>query len=86
MESDIDLFIVRPNGIGEDDERWRAQIDQLAEYVESWTGNRAGIAEVSQADVRRLKRERPPVVRELESDAVVLAGMPVSELFGRRRR
>lgn len=79
VESDIDLFIVRPNGVGEDNERWRAQIDRLAKQVESWTGNRASIAEASQADVRRLKRERAPVVRELESDAVALAGTPLSE-------
>lgn len=85
-ESDIDLFIVRPVSIDEGDEQWRAQVDQLAKDVESWTGNRAGIAEVSQADIRRLKRQRPPVVRELEADAVVLAGTPASELFGRRRR
>lgn len=74
VESDIDLFVVRPNGIGEDDERWRAQIDQLARQVESWTGNHAGIAEASQADIGRLKRERPGIVREFESDAVILAG------------
>lgn len=86
VDSDIDLFIVRPNDIGEDDERWRAQIDRLAKDVEGWTGNRAGVAEVSQADVRRLKRDRPPIARELESDALVLTGAPVSELFGRRRR
>lgn len=65
---------MRPNGIGEDDERWRAQIDQLARQVESWTGNHAGIAEASQADIGRLKRERPGIVREFESDAVILAG------------
>lgn len=84
VESDIDLFIVRPNGIGEDDERWRAQIDRLAKQVESWTGNRAGIAEASQADARRLKRERAAVIRELESDAVALAGTPLSELLRQR--
>lgn len=86
VESDIDLYIVRPKGIDEDDEQWRAQIDQLAKDVESWTGNHAGIVEVPESDVRRLRREQPPVVQELERDSVVLAGTPVAELLGTRRR
>lgn len=86
VESDIDLYIVRPKGIDENDEQWRAQIDQLAKDVQSWTGNRAGIAEVSESDMRRLRRERPPVVHELEKDSVVITGTPIPKLFGRGRR
>ncbi len=44
VESDIDVFVVRPEAIGEDNEQWRAQIDKLAKDVESWSGNHAGIA------------------------------------------
>ncbi len=85
VESDIDLFIVRPQAIEEDDERWRAQIDKLAKDIERWSGNHAGIAEVSEADLRRLQRERPPIVRELERDAVLLVGTPAAEFLGRGR-
>lgn len=79
VESDIDVFVVRPEAIGEDNEQWRAQIDKLTKDVESWSGNHAGIAEVSEADLRRLQRDRPPLVRELERDAVLLAGTPAAE-------
>lgn len=81
--SDIDIFVVRPTGVDEDDAGWRRQLDQLADDVYAWTGNHAGISEVSAADVRRLRRERPPVVDELRRDAITLAGPTPTELFGR---
>ena len=79
--SDIDIFVVRPAGVDEDDAGWRQQLDQLADHVYDWTGNHAGISEVSAADVRRLRRERPPVVDELRRDAITLAGPPPTELL-----
>ncbi|MGI8461924.1 MAG: helix-turn-helix domain-containing protein [Solirubrobacterales bacterium] len=72
--SDIDLFVVRPAAVDEDDRRWRAQLDRLAERVHAWPGNHAGIAEVSAEEVERLRRERPAVVNDLHRDAVELAG------------
>jgi predicted nucleotidyltransferase len=83
--SDIDLFIVRPRGVDDDDPRWREQLDRLARNVRAWTGNRAGIAEVPEAELRRLRRERPPVVGELIHDAVALAGPPARELLASPR-
>lgn len=72
--SDIDIFVVRPPRVDSDDGAWRNQLDRLADRVNAWTGNRAAIAEVASADVRRLRRERPPVVEELLRDAITLAG------------
>jgi predicted nucleotidyltransferase len=80
-ESDIDLFLVRPDRVGEDDDQWRSQLNTLAEAIWRWTGNHAGIAEVSPRDVQRLRRERPAIVDELESDAIVLVGASPKELF-----
>ncbi len=80
--SDIDVFVVRPRGVPEDDPGWRAQLDRLSEHVHAWTGNHVGLSEVSATDVRRLRRERPPVVEELRADAINLAGAPATELLG----
>jgi predicted nucleotidyltransferase len=80
--SDIDVFVVRPARVSEDDTRWRAQLEQLSDHVYAWTGNRVGLSEVSAADVRRLRRERPSVVDELRRDAITLVGPPPSELLG----
>ncbi len=81
--SDIDVFVVRPSGIDENDRRWREQLDQLARDVRRWTGNQLGLAEVSKRDVRRLRRIKPAVLFELRADAVTLVGPPVSELLRR---
>jgi predicted nucleotidyltransferase len=80
-DSDIDLFLVRPMGVAADDAAWREQLDGLATRIERWTGNRASLADVSLGDVARLARERPPVVRELEREAITLQGSPARELL-----
>jgi len=54
----------------------------LSDRVYAWTGNHLALSEVSAADVRRLRRERPPVVEELRRDAITLAGPEPSELLG----
>jgi DNA-binding transcriptional ArsR family regulator len=75
--SDIDLFIVRPAQISEDDAPWAAQIDELSRSTHAWTGNHAGIIDVSARELSRLFRDRPPVFEGLRSDAIHLAGMPL---------
>ncbi|MCL2770574.1 MAG: nucleotidyltransferase domain-containing protein, partial [Solirubrobacterales bacterium] len=47
IHSDIDLLIARPAGLDPESEQWRAQIDALAEDLRRWTGNNAGIVEIS---------------------------------------
>lgn len=79
--SDIDVFVVRPEGIDDDDPAWAGQVDALAHAIRQWTGNHAGIAQVSPADVKRLARDRPPIVKELESDAIALLGAEPRTLF-----
>lgn len=84
-KSDIDIFVVRPRDVPDDDPGWREQLDGLSDHVLAWTGNNVGLSEVSAADVRRLRRERPPVVAELSRDAIAIAGPEPSELLGGRR-
>lgn len=81
--SDIDLFIVRLTGVDADDQTWRAQMDGLAESVRRWTGNHAGIAEVSEHELTQLRRERPSVVDDVNTDAIDLAGQPARQILAR---
>jgi hypothetical protein len=81
-ESDIDLFVVRAKGVSEDDPRWRTQLEGLATQVRSWTGNHAGIAEVSEDEIPRLRRDQPPILDELRADAIVLGGAEIPDLLG----
>ena len=79
--SDIDLLVVRPATLDPESEQWRAQIDALAENVRRWTGNNAGIVEISTADLPRLAEEQPPVLAELRRDAIELTGKPPRTLL-----
>jgi predicted transcriptional regulator len=83
LASDIDLFIVRPAGVDAEDRAWREQMDSLAERVRCWTGNHAGIAEISENELPQLRRDRPPVADEVSADAIDLAGQPARQLLAR---
>ena len=80
-DSDIDLFIVRPEGMDVEDATWRDQLDKLADSVRRWTGNHAGIVELSAGDLVELRRRRPPVLDELDADAITLAGPDVARIL-----
>ena len=79
--SDIDVFVVRPARVAEDDPEWRAQLEHLADHVYAWTGNHAGLSEVAATDVRRLRREQPPIIEDLRRDAITLSGPAPGELL-----
>lgn len=79
LTSDVDLFLVRPAGVDAEDGVWREQINDLAESVRRWTGNHAGMAEVSESELPQLRRNRPPIVEEVGADAIDLAGQPARQ-------
>ena len=76
--SDIDLLVVRPNAVDEEDPRWRAQLDELSEKLPRWTGNQPGVAELSETEVQAMLTDRPPILEELHNDAVSLKGASFS--------
>ena len=82
-DSDIDIFLVRPSSVDEDDRKWQEQVEALAHNVFLWTGNHAGISEVSEGDLERLRRERPAIVASLRADAVDIQGKPLRALLRR---
>ena len=81
-ESDIDVFVVRPEGVNDDEPNWVEQVDHLRTAIQRWTGNVVDISEVSAADLSRLAHDRPPIVANLLDDSVTVAGVGVSELLG----
>jgi len=84
-ESDIDILVIRPKDVEEEDDQWRSQINSLAAAIHSWTGNHAGIAEIAERDLARLRRERPAVIKDVVADGITLVGEEPSSLFRRRR-
>ncbi|HEX5982746.1 MAG TPA: nucleotidyltransferase domain-containing protein [Solirubrobacterales bacterium] len=83
IDSDVDIFLVRPGGVDEDDEKWRAQVDAFADEIFKMTGNHAGIAEVGEKELSRLRRDQPAILDSLRSDAIGIAGTPLPNLLRR---
>lgn len=79
--SDIDIFLVRPEEVDDEDPAWRDQIDDLSDRVLAWTGNHAGVIDVGEADVGAFLKEKRPVLGNIAEDAIDLAGKPARRLL-----
>jgi predicted nucleotidyltransferase len=55
-DSDIDLLLVRPDDVPDDE--WDAQVADLALDISKWTGNDARPIEFSASDLRARRKER----------------------------
>ena len=84
-ESDIDLFVIRPSTAERQEGVWHRQLEDLAGKVHRWTGNQAGISEVGEAEVARLRRTKPKVLEALKDDSVTLFGKPITALVAGRQ-
>jgi len=82
--SDIDLLVVRPKSVADDDPRWRKQLDDLAQDVTAWSGNDCQILEYSPGELSALVEARETLVGELRKEAITLAGRPPAEALRRR--
>ncbi len=72
-DSDLDLFVVRPEVVGADDERWRDQLDRLEHAATRWTGNDTRILEYGSEEIPA----RPgvePVIDSVLQEGIELAG------------
>lgn len=78
--SDIDVLVVRPKDIDAEDGQWRSQLEELADCVLRWTGNQAGIAELSEGDIVA-PADRPPIFEEVAAEAIDLGGLPLRKLM-----
>lgn len=72
--SDVDLLVVRGDGVDEDDHRWGNQLSELIEAVRAWTGNPAEIVEHDRTSLRALAASGDALVAGLVRDAVVIVG------------
>ncbi|HET8954493.1 MAG TPA: helix-turn-helix domain-containing protein [Solirubrobacterales bacterium] len=83
IDSDIDIFLIRPASVDEENEEWRGTVGWLADAVFDWTGNHAGIIEIGERELNRLRRERPAIVESIRVDAVDILGPPARSILVR---
>jgi predicted nucleotidyltransferase len=80
-KSDIDIFLVRPKDVDDEDPAWRDQIDRLSDQVLAWTGNRAGVIDVGETDIAAFLEEKRPLLGNISEDAIDLVGKPARRLL-----
>ncbi len=82
--SDIDLVVVRPDDVAEDDEEWASAMEQLHTGVRRLTGNRLEALEVRAREAARLVGSRRPLWSDIRRDGRVVHGLQLDELRGAR--
>jgi hypothetical protein len=65
--------------------RWEVDVAELGQAIRRWTGNPAGIVDVTARQVQEMIAAQAPVVTSLRKDAVTLLGSHVLDVVGGRR-
>lgn len=79
-QSDIDVVVVRPRAVAEEDETWRRGLDDWRFNAHRLAGNRIELLEVDEADLARLLRKRSALWTDVQRDGVVVFGAPLAAL------
>lgn len=80
-ESDVDLLLIRPDEIAEDDSAWAARRYDLIRHIERWTGNNAQIVELTLAELRNASSRGDDLIAAVRRDGRVLAGLNLRSLL-----
>ena len=74
LGSDIDIFLVRPEGIDADDNIWVALHTELSDSVSKWTGNDARLFELSERELAQSLATKEKVLTEIREQGISLLG------------
>lgn len=87
IHSDIDLLLVRPDGLGQDDEdAWEEQVSEMRKTIVRLTGNNCQIFQVGRSRLLEHVTARDPLVDAWLRDGVEVAGATLTDLIGDVRR
>lgn len=84
-ESDIDVVVVRPPDVDEDDDRWSASVDAWGRDVRRLTGNPVEVIEVGADEVAAKLAGSNQMWADIRRDGRVVHGFGIEELLGIRR-
>ena len=79
-ESDIDLVVVRPRNIDEDDERWLSSLDAWRNHISRVAGNDIEVLEVGEDEIAAKLKGAAQVWRDIRRDGHLLHGKPLTEI------
>lgn len=75
LDSDIDLFLVRAAGSGDDvDDVWEQRLTELARLVTAWTGNDGRIVEYTEGEFHAAAAAGEPLFDDVSKQGLTVAG------------
>lgn len=78
--SDLDVVVVRPDDLDEDEPQWTASIDGWRDHVRAVVGNPVEILDVSHAEAASKLGGRSTLWRDVTRDGLVVHGLTLDEL------
>lgn len=81
--SDIDVIVVRPDGLEPDEEVWQRQLADLSDHLLRLTGRRASVVEMSRREAGDGLAAREQFLVEADREGWLIAGRGLAELSGR---
>lgn len=73
-DSDIDLLVVRPHDVADDDPGWQESLTDLAARVTAWTGNPCDVLDRSADELHAMAASGEPLLAEIRRDGRALVG------------
>ena len=82
--SDIDVVVVRPSGVDEDDVAWSASLETWRSDVRRFASNPVEVLEVSVCEAATKFGDRSPLWADIGGDGLVVHGLGIDELVAAR--
>lgn len=82
--SDIDVLVIRPPRVAEDEQGWRSAIDKWVEEARRLTGNRIELLEVAAEEAGAKLRSKKTLWTDIQREGVVVFGRTIEDLQDRR--
>ncbi|MFV1971990.1 MAG: nucleotidyltransferase domain-containing protein [Acidimicrobiia bacterium] len=85
-DSDIDVLVLVPPSVDDDDPTWMNQLDKFSSDVQMWSGNSCRIVEYRRSEFDDLTDEGERLPRDIARDGIRLAGSDIPRVAIRRAR
>jgi predicted nucleotidyltransferase len=79
-DSDIDLLVIRPDAIDEENDLWRETVEAVAIYARQLSGNAVDILEVGRQEAHDRLASRRELWRNIRNEARMVHGVPLDSV------
>jgi len=77
--SDVDILLVHVQGSEEQANAWTQQVDDLGAKIRLWTGNDAGILDISAVDLERMQVNGEAILDSWQREGILVAGVVLAK-------